>query len=163
MKLKLFKLVGIAASLFCFGAISQAQNLVAPGALANTAPLPRSAFDSGIGGSSIVPKQDMAYVESKHDKRMRALWITSIVAMTAGTAADAYSSWHKQESNSVLASSNGTFGTKGVAIKAGIAGGVLIPQIVFRKHRDWYLAFAVSNFAEAGIFAGATAHNWNVK
>jgi hypothetical protein len=119
-----------------------------------------------FGGSAAVPSPKVSIanvVETPHEHTMRVLWLTSIAAMTAGTAADAYSSWHKQESNGILASSNGTFGAKGVALKAGIASGVLIPQIIFRHRRDWHLAFAVSNFAEAGIFAGATAHNLAVK
>ena len=110
------------------------------------------------------PKVTIANVaETPREHKMRLLWIASIGAMTAGTAADAYSSWHKQESNGILASSNGTFGAKGVAIKCGIASAVLVPQIIFRRHRDWHLAFAASNFTEAGIFAGVTAHNLAVK
>jgi hypothetical protein len=101
--------------------------------------------------------------ETPREVHFRRLWVASIVAMTAGTAADAYSSWHKRESNSFLASADGTFGAKGVSLKAGIAGAVLVPQILLRHHRDWHLPFAASNFVEAGIFAGATAHNLNVK
>jgi len=102
-------------------------------------------------------------IETPRERNMRVLWLTSIAAMTAGTAADAYSSWHKRESNSLLASSDGTFGVKGVALKSAIAGAVLVPQILLRKHHDWHLPFAASNFAEAGIFAGATVHNLSVK
>lgn len=161
--MKVFKRSALAASLLCFAGVIQAQNPVMPGELAKNVAL-ASPFDStAVDVSTVMPKQKIAYVETSREKRVRVLWMTSIAAMAAGTAADAYSSWHKRESNSLLASSNGTFGEKGVAIKAGIAAGVLTPQILFRKHRDWHLAFAVSNFAEAGIFAGATVHNLNVK
>ena len=102
-------------------------------------------------------------IETPRERNMRLLWLTSIAAMTAGTAADAYSSWHKRESNSLLASADGTFGVKGVALKSAIAGSVLVPQFFLRKHHDWHLPFAASNFVEAGIFAGATAHNLKVK
>ncbi len=161
--MKVFKLSALAASLVCFAGVIQAQNAITPGELAKNVAF-TSPFDStAVDVASVMPKQKIAYVETTREKRVRVLWMTSILAMGAGTAADAYSSWHKRESNSLLASSNGTFGEKGVAIKAGIAAGVLTPQILFRKHRDWHLAFAVSNFAEAGIFAGATVHNLNVK
>ena len=129
--------------LFCVAAVSPAQNMF-------TAPMP----------SSKVTIANVA--ETPRERHIRGVWLASIAAMTAGTAADAYSSWHKQESNSFLASSNGTFGTKGVVLKAGIASSVLIPQIVFRHHKEWHLAFAASNFLEAGIFTGATVHNLGV-
>jgi len=162
--MKVFKLPALAASLLCFAGVIQAQNVITPGELARNVALTTSPFDStAVDVSPVMPKQKIAYVETTREKRLRVLWMTSILAMGAGTAADAYSSWHKRESNSLLASSNGTFGEKGVAIKAGIAAGVLTPQILFRRHRDWHLAFAVSNFAEAGIFAGASVHNLNVK
>lgn len=101
--------------------------------------------------------------DTPRDVKLRHLWIASIFAMSAATATDAYSSWHKRETNSFLASSDGDFGAKGVAIKAGIASAVLIPQVLLRRHKDWHLPFAASNFLEAGIFAGATAHNFQVK
>ncbi len=142
--MKASRLVGLAVALLCSASAIHAQSMF-------TSPAPSS-------------KVTIAnVVETPHEQHMRRIWIASIAAMTAGTAADAYSSWHKRESNSLLASADGTFGAKGVAIKAGIASGVLVPQILFRKHRDWHLAFAASNFAEAGIFAAATAHNVAIK
>ncbi len=101
--------------------------------------------------------------ETSHETRVRHIWLASIAAMAAGTAADAATSWHKHESNSILASSNGTFGAKGVAVKASIASAVLIPQVIFRHHTDWHSAFAISNFLEAGVFTGAAIHNVEVK
>ncbi len=133
-----------AAFLLSLAAVMPAQNLF-------TSPMPSSRV-------TIANVQ-----ETPREVHMRRLWVASICAMTAGTAADAYSSWHKRESNSFLASADGTFGTKGVALKAGIAGAVLVPQILLRHHHDWHLPFAASNFAEAGIFAGATVHNLNIK
>jgi len=161
--MRVFQLVGMTALLTLGAAAVGAQNLVSPGQLAGPADgaVTRSPFASGMVGTS--SKRDIAVVEDQHEKRVRAAWIASIVAMTAATTADAVSSWHKQESNGLLASSNGTFGGRGVALKAGIAAGFLTPQIIFRKHRDWHAAFAVGNFAEAGIFTGAAIHNFRVK
>jgi hypothetical protein len=154
--------VAVAFLLFAAPSLLPAQGIAAPGEIAS-APnltLPASAFSSGT--PFVAPKPELVNIEDRHDRRMKAIWITSIVAMVAGTGADAASSWHKRESNGLLASSNGTFGAKGVGIKMGIAGGVLIPQILFRKHKDLRLAFAIGNFAEAGVFTGAAIHNLNI-
>jgi hypothetical protein len=107
----------------------------------------------------VAPTISIANVEDRHEQRLKYLWIASIFAMAAGTGADAATSWHKRESNGLLASSDGTFGAKGVGIKAGIAGGLLLPQILFRKHKDLRTAFTVGNFAQAGIFTGIAIHN----
>ena len=158
------KLVGIPS--LCLLAASAAllgQIVITPGELSaptNAASM-QLAFDTGGSTSNVVPKTNIAGVEDQHEKRVRIIWIASIFAMTAGTAADAASSWNRRESNSLLASSNGTFGSKGLAIKGAIAAGMLAPQIIFRKHRDWHTAFAVGNFAEAGIYTGTTIHNLN--
>jgi hypothetical protein len=147
MIMKMVRLVGLAGSLLGLAGAMQAQSLL-----------------TNPSNTSLSAKVTIAHVdETPHERHMRRLWIASIAAMTAGTAADAMSSWHKRESNGLLASSDGTFGAKGLTIKAGIASAVLVPQIVFRRHRDWYLPFAASNFIEAGIFAGTTAHNLTVK
>jgi len=134
----------LAASMTLLG-----QSVITPGEL------------SGQFTSNLVPKTDIASVEDRHEKHVRIIWMASIFAMTAGTAADAATSWHRRESNSLLASSNGTFGGKGLAIKGGISAGMLAPQLIFRKHHDWHTAFAVGNFAEAGIYTGTTIHNLN--
>jgi hypothetical protein len=161
--MKVFKLAGLFGSLLCSVLAASAQNPLAPGQLPAQTTLTKSSFDSALSPSPTMPKQNFTYLETKSEKRMRLIWIASIAAMTAGTALDAYSSWHKQEGNSFLASSNGTFGGKAAGIKAGIAAGVLTPQIIFRKRRDWHMAFAISNFAEASIFTGAAIHNLNSK
>ncbi len=77
-----------------------------------------------LPAQNLFPSQKITIADvadSPRDTHIRHLWLASILTMSAATAADAYSSWHKHESNSFLASSDGTFGTKGVSIKAGIA------------------------------------------
>jgi hypothetical protein len=159
-----FKLAAIpCVCLLATSAALLAQTVSTPGELSapsNAASMQLS-FDTGGSTSNVVPKTNIASVEDPHEKHLRIIWLASIFAMTAGTAADAATSWHKRESNSLLASSDGTFGGKGVAIKGGIGAAMLIPQIVFRKHNDWHTAFAVGNFAEAGIYTGTTIHNLN--
>ena len=141
----------LAASMTLLG-----QSVITPGELSG-----QLSFETSGSTSNIVPKTNIASVEDRHEKHVRIIWIASIFAMTAGTAADAATSWHKRESNSLLASSNGTLGGKGLAIKGGVAAGMLAPQLIFRKHHEWHTAFSVGNFAEAGIYTGTSIHNLN--
>jgi hypothetical protein len=122
----------------------------------------RSANSLFASSSSAAPRISIANVEDKHEQRLKYLWIASIFAMAAGTGADAATSWHKRESNGLLASSDGNFGAKGLGIKAGLAGGLLLPQILFRKHTDLRTAFTIGNFAQAGIFTGMAVHNLGI-
>ncbi len=116
--------------------------------------------DAALANSGFVaPAISIANVEDRHEQRLKCLWITSIFAMAAGTGADAATSWHKKESNPLLASSDGTFGAKGIGIKAGVAGGVLLPQILFHKNKDLRTAFTIGNLAQAGLFSGIAIHN----
>jgi len=119
--------------------------------------------DAGLANSAFVaPAISIANVEDRHEQRLKYLWISSIFAMAAGTGADAATSWHKRESNPLLASSDGTFGAKGIGIKAGLAGGLLLPQILFRKNKDLRTAFTIGNFAEGGLFSGIAIHNASI-
>jgi hypothetical protein len=67
------------------------------------------------------------------------------------------------EGNALLASSNGTFGARGVAVKAGLEAVSVIPQICMRRHKDMKGMFTMVNFGEAGIFAGVAVHNLQVR
>lgn len=125
----------------------------------STVGLPESTSAAVTGSPFVAPKISIANVEDSHERRLKFLWIASIFAMAAGTGADAATSWHKRESNGFLASSDGTFGAKGLGIKAALAGGLILPQIIFRRHKDLRTAFTIGNFAQAGIFGGVAVHN----
>ena len=149
---------------FCFATMLSAQNSVQPGQLApapsSIAPLPQ---DAAAAASPILPKTTVVnFPASPHDAFMNRLWITSMFALLAGTGLDAGTSWGKREGNSLLASSDGTFGPKGLSIKVGLAAVVLVPQICLRKHKDWRGIFIMGNFGEAAIYAGTAIHNLNI-
>jgi hypothetical protein len=112
--------------------------------------------------AAAAPRISIANVEDSHEQRLKFVWIASIFAMTAATGADAATSWHKREANGLLASSDGTFGAKGLGIKAGLAGGLILPQIIFHKRKDLRPAFTIGNFAQAGVFTGIAIHNLGV-
>ena len=139
-------------------------NVTQPGQLASNntlTPLP-----TAVSGSTAMPVSPaattIANAQDQHDTVMNRLWIASMVAGVAGTGFDAATSWGKLEGNGLLASSNGTFGAKGLSIKAGIAAAVIVPQILLRKHKELRTAFTIGNFAEAGIFSATAIHNLGI-
>jgi hypothetical protein len=108
------------------------------------------------------PKVSIAYVAEQRSSVNR-LWVASLFAVAAASGMDAATSWGKYEGNSLLASSNGRFGTKGITIKAGLGAAALIPQIFFmRNHKQLRSRLAISNFAEAAVFTGIAVHNIGV-
>ena len=149
----------LAAVLAVGSAAASAQTAVQPGQL-SVAPRIGAPLPNDSSASNVLPKTTVADVnESPHERFINRLWITSIFAAVGGTSADAASSWGKRESNSLLASSNGAFGAKGLGIKAGVTAAVIIPQICLRKRRELKRVFTVGNFGEAAIYSGAAIHN----
>jgi hypothetical protein len=80
----------------------------------------------------------------------------SQVAFVAGNAADAHSSYGRQELNPVLAGRDGRFGSRAITIKAGIGAGWLIFQHTTNRHGKRDAPYTVANFA-AGTTLGAIA------
>jgi hypothetical protein len=108
------------------------------------------------------PKVSIAYVAEQRTSVNR-LWVASLFAVAAASGMDAATSWGKYEGNSLLASSDGRFGAKGVAIKAGLGAAALIPQIFFmRNHKQLRSRLAITNFAEAAVFSGIAVHNMGI-
>ena len=102
----------------------------------------------------------LALLAASLSAQPRKLWLVSLAALTAANVADAQSSWGRPELNGILGA---RFGGRGIAIKVGINGAWIVGQvIVLRRHRA-YRAFAVGNFAAAGVFTGAAVHNYGVK
>ncbi len=147
------------AMLLAWGTPVSAQAALKPGQLAVASEL--TALPPAIApasGSPAIANEN----ETRHDRIVNRIWIASMLAMVAASGLDAETSWGKPEANGLLASSNGTFGAKGVSIKAGVAATILIPQILFRKHKDVRVKFAVANFAGAGVFTGVAIHNLGI-
>ena len=98
----------------------------------------------------------------KKARRTKTVWRLSMAAFATATALDAATSVGKYESNPLLRSADGKFGMKGMAIKGGLAGVVLVPQIAFQNHRELHSKFAIINFIETGFFAALAIHNLGV-
>ncbi|MBV9266798.1 MAG: hypothetical protein JO061_11575 [Acidobacteriaceae bacterium] len=105
----------------------------------------------------------VAHPQDRHDRTVNRIWLSSMFAIVASSGFDAATSWGKREGNGLLASSDGTFGGRGLSIKAGMAAAVLVPELILgHRHRDLRTKFAVGNFAEAGIFTAVSIHNLGV-
>ena len=144
--------LALAVLLTAVGAFAQAP--VQPGQLASTV-LPRAEARPVI---AVIQESK----DEHHDRLMRRVWIASAFAVLGATGADAATSWGKHEANGFLASSNGTFGARGLTIKAGLAAGLLAPQFLLHRDSHWRRRFTIGNLIEAGVFAGVAVHNTGV-
>ncbi|MGA8027349.1 MAG: hypothetical protein WB992_09385 [Bryobacteraceae bacterium] len=140
--------------------VLSAQTVIQPGQTASASGLAirPGDLDSDIGSSGMARNSSVAR-ERQSGKVATRVWIASMFAAAGASALDADTSLGKREGNSLLASSNGTFGAKGVSIKAGIAAAVLVPQILLRHHRNLRTTFITGNFVDAGIFSAVAIHN----
>jgi hypothetical protein len=104
----------------------------------------------------------------------RRMWKASVAALAGASAVDAASSWGGHELNPLLRGTNGNFGGRAVAIKAGLAGGILVGQYFALRHTarggetggpggNTYATFGVVNFAAAAVLGGVAARNYGIR
>jgi hypothetical protein len=152
---------GIAAAvILVWGRPISGQTPLTPGQITNTPE--ELILQSGLAGTEglgAIVSIDAAHMRDGHDKFVNRVWIASMLAMVAASALDAGTAWGKRERNGLLASSDGTFGAKGVSIKVAAGGAIIIPEILFRKSKHLRTKFTVGNFAEAAVFTGIAIHN----
>lgn len=149
-----------AVSAICGAANATSEGMPQPGQPAVTV-LPNLSIQSSV--TTFIPnKNKFVIAETPHERTVNRLWIASLCAVAGSTSMDAATSWGKREGNGLLASSNGTFGGKGISIKAGMLAAVVVPQVIFRHHKDLKSKFAIGNFIESGIFTGVSVHNLGV-
>ena len=92
--------------------------------------------------------------------RDRILYRWSVVAITAGNAADTVTSWNHLEGNPLLTGPGAQFGAGSMAIKSGLLGATLLMEHWTLRHNSrLYHALAWTNFAISGGLAGAAVHN----
>jgi hypothetical protein len=97
-------------------------------------------------------------------KWRKILYRSSIVALTAANFVDIGSSWGGRESTPFLRSSDGTFGTRGTAIKLGMLTGLLSAEVwLVRKHPDADIAATAANFGMAAVMSRIAANNIQIK
>lgn len=147
-----------------WGSAASAQTAHQPGQIATVSHLTvlTPAIAAGSGTPELAGKVELSTTEERHDRIANRIWIASMFAMVAASGFDAGTSWGKQEANGLLASPDGTFGARGLSIKAGVAAAIIMPQILLRKHKDLRTKFSVANFAGAGVFTGVGIHNLGI-
>lgn len=111
-----------------------------------------------------------APAQAQGEGKWGKIWKVSLAIVATASFVDAGSSLGRRESNGFLASPNGRFGYKGLAIKGGVAGGLIAAQlstrrIMVKKNRereelDKFIS--VTNLVWAGIFTGAAIHNYRI-
>lgn len=159
--------MGMIALLCVFGSAAYGQSSRQPGQVApataafGDADQPVVLSSTGELPASALRSRRIASVSS-HD-RSATLWKVSIATMLAASAFDAASSMGKSEQNPLLRGSDGTFGTRGVAIKFGLVGASLAPQILFRNRKDLRRLFTLINFGDTAMFTTIGVHNLGVK
>lgn len=99
-------------------------------------------------------------VERHHSK----LWTFSAALLGAVTIADMQSSLGRQEANPFLASQNGQFSGRGMALKGLMVGGVVgVQWLMLRNHPQASKYAAGANFAATALTGAAVIHNHMVK
>lgn len=94
--------------------------------------------------------------------RWRAVWRVSQALLAGADAADAASSWGKQEANPLVRSGQ-RFSYGSLAIKLGALGGGLAAQhLILRKTPGTAPLFATANLAAAGMLGIVAAHNMRI-
>ena len=100
----------------------------------------------------------------KESKLAGRLYVASLVAISAGTAADMASSIHftnagQHEANGLL-STGGGYGSKGSLIEAGaVRASLLLQHLLVKHHPGLKTAFTVSNFGFATFQGYNVRHN----
>lgn len=105
---------------------------------------------------TILALSQSAYAESRWTKIAR--W--SAAAVVASSAADAVTSWGRPEAHPGLRSAGGQFGSRGLAIKAGVTAGYLAAtRLILHRRPGVARQVAIVDFAVAGVFGAAAAYN----
>jgi hypothetical protein len=106
----------------------------------------------------------IAHVEDTPRRHTSRLWVASCVALLAATSADMASSWGRNETNPMLRSGDGRFGTKGASIKLAMAGAMIAPQLfVMKRAPGSQRLFSIANFLQAGLYTGVAVRNYGVQ
>jgi hypothetical protein len=92
------------------------------------------------------------------------LWRVSAAVLGAVTIADMQSSVGRQEANPFLASQNGQFNGRGMALKGAGVGAMLgVQYFMLRKNPHAAKYAAGANFAAAALTGAIVVHNHMVK
>lgn len=99
-----------------------------------------------------------------HPNQWKSVYRWSVASVVAASTFDAASSWNRYESNPILASADGRYAHRGVAIKSSVMVGSLVAQhVVLRRWPERRKAAAIVNFIGAAGFTFVATHNLRVR
>jgi len=102
----------------------------------------------------------LSMLTASAQERPRRNWNISVAFFAGAQAMDAVSSRGGIESNPVLG--RGQFGASQAAIKAGIAGGVILSEwMILRRHPDTRRLWTWANYGAGTAVAAVAVRNWN--
>lgn len=102
--------------------------------------------------------------EARMMSKERKRWMWSAIALAAASLADSSSSLGKMEGNGLLRSGDGKFGARGVGIKMGALGGMLLSQhLLMEKDPGSARMLTWGNYGMAGVKAGVAIRNTGVE
>ena len=97
----------------------------------------------------------------------RKLWKWTVAAVVASSASDIASSMGgKYEMNVLLRSRDGTFGTRGIALKSAMVGGILVSEYLMQRRNPgsaMYVGLAVVNTSLTAATVVTVRANLKVK
>lgn len=164
--MKVKRRVGILALAIIFGSQAYGQSSRQPGepsSFSTAATDPNQpVYLSPTGELPASPLRSSRIGPAPHD-RSAMIWKISIATMLAASAFDAASSMGKNEQNPLLRSSDGTFGSKGIAVKFSLMGAAVVPQIIFRNRKDLRKIFTIINVGDTALFTTIGVHNLGVR
>lgn len=101
------------------------------------------------------------------ESRGKRIWKWTVAAVVASSAADIASSMGgKYEMNVLLRSRDGTFGTRGIAIKSVMVGGILVSEYLMQRRNPgstMYVGLAMVNTSLAAATVVTVRANLQVK
>ena len=102
--------------------------------------------------------------QSQAEEHHSKLWRVSAAVLGAVTIADMQSSVGRQEGNPLLASQNGQFSGRGIALKgAGVGAMIGVQYFLLRRNPHAAKYAAGANFAAAALTGAIVVHNHMVK
>jgi hypothetical protein len=126
---------------------------------------------ANVAANMVAPAATIAIPRPKIDMpvKVRSRWITaweaSVAFHGAGSAFDAFTSYHRgpYESNVLLSDPNGQFGNKAVMIKMGAFGAITAAQwVVVRKWPHTAKFFVPFNAGMGGMYFLIGRHNQQI-
>ena len=109
------------------------------------------------------PNETAAVEDTARAAALRA-WKISLLPLVGSQALDASSSYGMRELNPLLASGNGGFGMKGVAIKLGVTSAVVgVEYLVIRKYPRSMRVISKLNWTTGIVTTGFAVHNYAIK